>query len=677
MPPSTQLRELRQLLELYCENRISPQQLARLEELARADDVAMQFYLDYIELHGSLIWDFATPAPASMLAASGPQAAIPQQQQQRPRRRRIRTAAAIVVGCIATAILLLGLQKEPNQDAELADGTGSVPEAPLAPHQLRADRIPGPLQLGPVAQNPQPTPPDTVPTPRPPAAAGRPLDDDQIVAEIDRLIAESWQVAGVEPSKPAARNEWTRRVTLDLLGRIPSVDELSRASGERTRAVRVDRLLADSGFARFWATNWTNLLIGRTSDPGINRPAFEKFLRERFARNVPWNQTVAELIAAEGTTEDNGATNFLVAHLNSQAVPATAVTARVFLGIQVQCTQCHDHPFNSSWKQDQFWTLNSFFKQTERKAIAGKSGAETGYRLTSTRRGGPIHYETRSGLMKAAYPRFAGKSVDAGSDTNRRRELAKIVTEEENSQLARAMVNRVWAHFFGRGFTNPVDDMGPHNPPSHPEVLNLLAEQFRLSGFDLRRLIRWVALSRSYSLESRFSAGNAIDAPDVGETPLFSRVYVRAMTPEQVYDSLLVATQADHRSDFDWDTAARRRHEWIQQFLFAHSNEENTESTTFDGSITQALSLMNSQLIQDAMSLQRGTLLADVVDQNSTPTAQIKAICRSVLSRDPSDQELAVFRRLLRKARTRDERIELLKDVLWAYLNSNEFILVH
>lgn len=667
MTTSNPHSELRELLDLYCENQISSQQAARLEQLARIDRESLQFYLDYVELHGNLIWDLAAQAqPHAGVADRVEQAPVPAVVG-----KSSRVAIVVAVACLAliafTSFVLRGNDGE--TEPAMADNGASSEVIVEEPKPRRSVE---PLDLeSSVVTNDRAREEETPE----PAPATTPLTDSEIVAQINLLVRRTWDAAEVTPSPVATEDAWTRRAYLDIVGRIPTSAELQASRSERGRLALVHRLLAEPGYARFWSANWTNLLIGRSSERGVNRAGFDKFLRDRFASNAPWNETVGELIAAEGTTEENGATNFLVAHLNSQAVPATAVTARVFLGLQVQCTQCHDHPFNTELKQDQFWTLNSFFKQTKReRRFSERIGPE--FVLTSTNQGGPTHYETRSGLVKTAFPAFGGQTIDAGEGVNRRKELARILTLEDNDQLARSMVNRVWAHFFGYGFTSPIDDMGPHNSPTHPDLLNLLSSQFRLANFDIKRLITWIVLSEAYGLDSAF-ADNVVDAPSRGEMPLFSRMYVRSMSPEQVYDSLLIATQAHQKPGFDWATARERRHDWIQQFLFAHGNEENTEASTFNGSITQAMSLMNSGLVEDAVSTERGTLLSSIIGKRTSPTDQLTAICRAVLSRDPSDAELAMFRKLLRNERTAAGRTAVLQDVLWAYLNSNEFILVH
>jgi hypothetical protein len=448
----------------------------------------------------------------------------------------------------------------------------------------------------------------------------------------------------------------------------------------------VDRLLDDPAYVRHWTTVWANLLIGRSESRDVSRPALEKFLRDSFARNRPWSEIVFDLVAAEGDFEENGAANFLLAHLNNEAVPATAITARLFLGTQVQCIQCHNHPFND-WKQDQFWELNCFFQQTEKQRAPGSANsAGVRTQLVNIPVGDAIYFETRSGLMRAAYPKFEGTAIDPAPEVNRRLELARLMTAGEKPLLAEALVNRLWEHFLGAGFTRPVDDMGPHNPPTHPELLERLAREFVSSGYDVKQLVRWITSSEAYHLTSRFNDTNEIDDPAAGNPPLFSRVYVRSMSAEQLYDSLLVATRAHHAGAADWAAVAANRRAWLQQFVLALGTDENDEATTFDGTLPQALMMMNGDLIAGAVQGARGTFLHEVLSENSPEVEKLRKLSLAALSRYPTAKETTALRRLLHEqvtARTstgasrQAATAEALQDVFWALLNSSEFILIH
>ena len=390
---------------------------------------------------------------------------------------------------------------------------------------------------------------------------------------------------------------------------------------------------------------WTNLTIGRKQVRFVNRTGMERFFREAFAQNRPWNEVVRELVGAEGRSDENGAVNYLLAQMvnNDEAVQATAKTTRLFMGVQVQCTQCHNHPFNE-WKQDQFWQINSFLRQTRRinhRKFDSASGRQVDdyAELVSGNFSGPVYFEKRSGEMQVAYPIFNDAKVDPGSETNRRRELARLMTSGDNPLIARAMVNRTWAHFMGCGFTTPVDDMGPHKPPSHPELLDRLSQEFVKNGYDVRRLIRWICDSEAYNLTSRAGKKNTVDDPTRGHVPLFSRMYPKPLEAEQLYDSLLMATRAENSGETNWAEAQKQRDAWLQQFIIAFGTDEVDEANTFTGTIPQALLMMNGPLVQKATSAEKGSFLCSVLESDGDETRKIQQLYLSALSRHARGHE--------------------------------------
>lgn len=565
-------------------------------------------------------------------------------------------------------------------------------------------------------------------------AATAPYGGD-VTAIIDQLIARGWQDHGVRPAVEATDGEWCRRVYLDLIGRVPTVAELDAFLSERSaenRANLVNRLLGGEyvdEYARSWAGIWTNLLIGRTGGTMrrslTSRQGMTEYLQGALLENKPYNRLAGELLTATGDARPdmpnfNGAVNFLIEKLDEGGVQATAKTAQIFLGMGVQCTQCHNHPFND-YRQNQFWELNAFFRQTRARvqrdeddpqeryatltdadflgegAGAGRDrrsdivlelrGGQLVDRDAASIRAAPIFYELRNGLVQVAYPvfvdgtaladLFADRGEEFGNsgrltDVNRRAELAKLILASE--EFPRAAVNRLWAHFFGYGFTKPIDDMGPHNPPSHPELLDALAEAFVASGYDLKELMRAIVLSRPYVLSSKIASGNADDDPQQGRPPLFARFYLRQMTAEQLYDSLLAATAADEAVDEDRREAMKQR--WLNQFTTAFGNDEGTEATTFNGSIPQALTMMNGELVARATRTGGESFLARVAgDRDLTDREKIQYLYRAALARTPTREETKACNQLL-AARNGDVPATL-ADVWWAVLNSNEFILVH
>ena len=543
------------------------------------------------------------------------------------------------------------------------------------------------------------------------AGVAFPADDFGIgpVRLINERIAAGWAEAGLKPAAEATESEWCRRVHLDLIGRIPSIGELQRHLAD-TSPDRRPRLVAkllgpdyEDEYARHWTDVWTTVLIGRdTTNDRVDRPGMRRWLREALARNMPYDRFMEELVTATGANADrdgvagfNGAANFLSGKLEDMgvknAVQATARTAQIFLGVQVQCTQCHNHPFNKG-KQNQFWELNAFFRQAE-ALRRYRGGDDVSYvELVDSdwpgEGGNPVeaelYYELRNGLMKVAYPVFLdGTAISRsgylpGTDAagkaygvNRRSELARLI--KGHDLFPRALVNRIWARFLGWGFTRPFDDFGDHNLPSDPELLDGLAERFRGQSFDMKELMRWITLSRPYALSSRFAAGNAADDPSLGETPRFSRFYMRPLEAEQLYESLLTATRAEHAGTAGED-AAKKKDQWLSQFVIAFGTDEGDEATTFNGSIPQVLMMFNGELMKRATELGKGGFLNEVV-RGRRPADAIETLYLAALARKPSAKELAVASGVV-AARGGDVP-GALQDVWWAVLNSNEFILNH
>ncbi len=509
---------------------------------------------------------------------------------------------------------------------------------------------------------------------------------DVLIEKINKLVRQSWQDNLVEPSPVATDGEWLRRIYLDLVGHVPPHDVAEKFLADNDPAKRakiIEQLLDDTAYVRNMTRIWTNLSVGRQTPARVSRAGMQQFYRRAFGLNKPWNQTVFDLLTAEGHFEQNGAVNFWLAQMqmNDDGVQATAATARLFLGIQVQCTQCHNHPFND-WQQDQFWQFNSFFRQLARRDVR-KRDENTGRvvddysELVKRDFEGPIYFEKRSGLMQVALPEYEGKEVDPGYDTDRRLEFAKLVTSPESEPLvARAFVNRMWGHFFGYGFTKPVDDMGPHNPASHPELFNLLVDEFTKSRYDVKRLIRWIANSEAYNLTSRFGKNNEMDNPAAGETPLFSHMYVKSMEPEQLFDSLIIATNAHKSGRTSWEEAERQRNQWMRPFIMAFDTDEGGEATSFNGTIPQALMMMNGNVVKDAISVKPGSFLRETLEQRAPDNVKFRKLFLAAVCRYPTSDESARLSKLMQFKRTPDEKVEAYQDLFWALLNSNEFVFV-
>lgn len=734
--------QLLDLANLYCEQQLTAAQTEQLNELLRSDPTLLSLFTEFLQLHGQLLWDAGLPVGASDPLLPTPRSATrppvpaalaavrPRHQavSSEPRRTRSWISAALVACSLlagAAAVYRLTMARPPQlaetarlpeavdttdgrSERAAADDSGTTLAAAAADAHPQAASTPPhalPSTVQPLTLRglQQPAPATTTVTAAESAAptdastavaATGPVQDEEVISGINQLLAAVWEENIAEPAAPATDSEWVRRVYLTLAGRIPSVEEsvefLQHApttTADRFRRQLVQQLLQDERTSEHLAVMWINLLIGRSNPRNVDADALLAFLQDRFLRNQPWIDTVGELIAAEGRSDQNGATNFLLAHLNDQATPATAVTARLFLGMQVHCTQCHDHPFARDVRQEQFWALNAFFKQTVRQPITvslpdGKQ--KRVWDLQDSPRGGMTFYETLRGQQKAVLPEFAGGRLTAEDGVQRRSQLVQFLKSDPQQHVAQAMVNRMWHHFFGAGFTTPVDDMGPHNPPAHPELLSFLTSAYVRSGYDTRRLMLWIALSDAWQLssgdpeaESAAEFGPLADEP----IPLFTHVSARQMLPEQVYDSIRVAIRSVSRQPIDSSLGSVHRREWVQQFVESYGTDENDERLQFDGNISQALLMMNGEDLEQAIPQAVRAMLNPESGSRPSVAQCLERVAMAVVSRKPTPDEERAFRqryRTLSRSMSSDQaQAVALEDLLWAYLNSSEFMAVH
>ncbi len=613
----------------------------------------------------------------------------------------------------------------PNVEQDPSPAVASTPNSGNPDHQpesgnLATSQVPSPL--GPHAAGQKPTPnvlgSHSLPELSPeilnhsdPQAEPNPSDpklDEAVVARINALIQQRWREEGVRPAPAATDAEWCRRVYLDVLGRIPTVDETLTYLADRSKTKKsrlVNRLLGDgyaltsaSGenyheqFASNWTTVWTNVFLGRTGgqdNPAVDRAGFQQYLLQSLKANKPYNQLAFELLTAVGANRPgvenyNGAVNFLLDNLAENATPATSKTAQIFLGLQLQCTQCHQHPTNG-WKQHHFWEMNAFFRQAQPRSHREQGKLITELVDVDFAGEGPqpdldaaeIYFEHHTGMMKVAYPAFLdGTKIDPSgrvAEVTRRHELATLITNSE--YLPRAAVNRLWAHFLGHGFTAPIDDMGPHSPPSHGELLNHLATCFAAQGYDLKQLVRWITLSEPYGLSSQVPR-NSIDDPQAGP-PLFSYFYMRQMRAEELYDSMQIATHGTPPAGAEAQLAAvsNDRAKWLEQFSLAYDTDENDEANLFNGGLNQSLMMWNGELMDAATSGSQGTFLHRVASSKLSDVEKIHQLFVAALGRGATTSELRVVQQALRHHR--GNSLAALQDLWWTLLNQSEFILNH
>jgi len=526
----------------------------------------------------------------------------------------------------------------------------------------------------------------------------KPMSEQDILTSITRELSKQWKEQGVTPSEFASDLKWVRRVYLRLIGRVPTTNELTPFfegnSDPDKREALVNRLLFSSQYSeeylQHWTNLWTNTLIGRHGGTGkdkANRAGLAKYIYASLQVNKPYNQIVRELLAATGDSDPdsdrfNGAVNFLLASVNGDDTTlATARTTSIFLGQKLQCAQCHNHP-SSDIAQNQFWEMDAYFSQLHTSPVRkdeqfGFSLSNKDFQGVETPGGDAGNYfEQSNGVARLAFPTFLGHPEPSASGAvdnfDRRSRLAALVSN--SPLLERTLVNRMWSHFFGYGFTSDVDDMGPHVQVSHPQLLESLANQTRANKYNLKSVLKWLALSDPFLRSSIYSPSNGIDSPELGDQPLFSRYYSRQLEPEEVYQSLLALSGTLRTPDsFGQQQLAQRS--WLGQFTRQRETDEAGEISSFKGDIQQSLILMNGELMKKATKLESHTVLGKIVASANLTQVKVQQLFMAALARHPSKEELTKIKQLSLQAQA-DEQ-QFLQDIWWALLNSSEFILDH
>ncbi len=525
--------------------------------------------------------------------------------------------------------------------------------------------------------------------------------------KINELLAKAWTDNKVRPSARATDYEFIRRVYLDLIGRIATPAEVRHFEMNRDRVKLVHRLLYDKvkiegheydypeEFAKNWANIWTVWLMTRSANP-VYQEQMRVWLEDLFARGGSHKEMVEKLLAATGKSNDNGAVNYILRNIGQpqeggqpakdgvfDAVPITSRTTRLFLGLQTQCVQCHDHPFNPDWKQSNFWGVNVFFRQIDREPLMLGRQRNAADAPVLTLKDDPslndeaiTSYEKRNGMVQYTKAVFLdGRKVDFTKDTRPRRQvLAELVTSSE--MFPKAYVSRIWGHLFGRGMNEhpAVDDFGEHNKVVHPELLDYLAKEFaaetpdyppnQYNAYDPKKLLFWICTSEAYGLSSQPNPTN--DKPDADV--FFSRMPLKAMTPEQLFESLATATEG--KVEKLTEERRKRREEWIKKLVVNFGDDEGKE-ITFNGTLLQALMLMNGKELSEAIKTRdRGTLVEAIKKGKGNPNRVIEELYLAALNRRPGTEASRI-------GRYKSNDPNFYADLFWALLNSNEFILNH
>ncbi|MFN8709456.1 MAG: DUF1553 domain-containing protein [Planctomyces sp.] len=508
-----------------------------------------------------------------------------------------------------------------------------------------------------------------------------PLTPAETAAQIDRILAESWSQSQVQPAEVADDFEFLRRLFLDLAGRIPSVSEIRNFSEmpvESRRSDITERLLDSAAYVRHFTTVWRNGLIPQAESQREYRtliPGFQAWLWNHIAQNTPYDVMVRDIIESplmrdrtSNTLLSSGSSPeafFLVRDLKPEEL-ATG-TARAFLGVRLDCAQCHHHPFDH-WKREQFWSFAAFYSRISPDEASANRDAVNVSSLLNSGEEHVIQIPGTETSVPATY--LNGQKPEWKQGDLPRTVLAHWVTAPTNPYFSKMAANRLWAQFFGQGIVHPADDFSDNNPPSHPEVLKLLADQLVAHDFDLQFLIRTITATRAYQLTSRMSHESQSDVSQ------FSRSALRGLTPEQLFDSLAEAVgyYQPYRTENPFlqeDNSPRSR--------FLELYRDDTESPLqHQTTILQALAMMNGEFVDNATSLESSRTLRAVVEFPLMSDAErIDTLFLSTLSRLPSEEERKELELLMVKISDRKEIGNSLGDVFWVLLNTSEFLLNH
>lgn len=484
---------------------------------------------------------------------------------------------------------------------------------------------------------------------------------------IDRLAWDNLARLGIAPAELADDATFLRRVFLDAIGTLPTEKEVRAFLGDTRadkRARLIKELLERPEYADYWAMRWSDLLrVDRDTISSAGAVAMTRWLRKQLAENRPYDEMVRAIITARGNTADEGPAAIYRALTTPEEMSRSF--SQVFLGVRIQCAQCHHHPADR-WGQEDYFAFAGFFTGISQKNLpSGNPGISLhpGTDLKHPRTGKPV--PTRA--LGAAVANFEGVA-------DRRAVLARWMTSPDNPFLDRAIANRLWSHYFGRGLVEPLDDIRATNPATNEPLLAALAKHLRDSKYDLKAFTRTLLESRLYQLGER-TAGSPIDEQN------FSHAMPRAIPAEVLLDAICQATGVPEKFN-GWPKGYRAIQVWdnrMPSYFFRIFGRPVRASVcecerSNEPSIAQALHLMNSEEIMRKVRAREGTARR-LARSDLAPRAMIESLYLSTLSRYPSDKEQSLMLRVF--AESGDDRQAAVEDILWALLNTRGFVYNH
>jgi hypothetical protein len=499
---------------------------------------------------------------------------------------------------------------------------------------------------------------------------------------IDELVFKKLQTVGMPPSELCDDSTFLRRVTLDIAGRLPTLEE-SKQFLDDTRSDKrerwIGRLLETPEYAEYFANKWTALLRNKRTDPKQNRMtyAFHAWVRDSLLENKPYDQFVRELLTAAGDVSQNPPTAWF--RQVKDTTTQLEDTAQVFLGQRLKCAECHHHPFER-WSQQDYYGFAAFFSQ-----VARKPSTQPGDEVVFVKR--TVASATNKKTKQAVKPAGLGATpVTLSADDDARQALTDWMTNPGNRFFARSLVNRYWKHFFNRGLVEPEDDMRDTNPATNPELLDALAKAFVESGYDLKKLVRTICASQTYQLSSVPNEHNRIDKQN------FSRYYPKRLTAEVLLDSVNAVTKSE--SAFAGLPAGTRAVQLpdnsfnaASYFLTVFGRPDMASSCecerSQDASLAQSLHLLNAKDIQEKLARDGGRAAALAEDSTRSDDEKLRELYLLTYSRGPNAKEIETAKSHITKKlaampdKEASAKRQAYEDIVWALINTKEFLFSH
>jgi hypothetical protein len=493
---------------------------------------------------------------------------------------------------------------------------------------------------------------------------------------VDKHVFAKLKLMTILPSDLCTDSEFIRRAYLDVCGMLPTPEESAKFLDDKDpqkRTKLIDALLAKPEYADFWALKWLDVLRSNRKTiqvKGVN--AFQLWLRENLLRNEPLDEMIRELLTANGSTYANPPANYY--RIAKDPTSLAETTAQLFFGVRMQCAKCHNHPFEAITQDDYYSTAAWFARVKTKKDVttAGKKPEDPGAEVVFDLRDGEVTQPRSGKTMAPKFLKGAAPTIPPGKD--RREVFAEWLTGPANPYFAKSVVNRVWYHLMGKGIVDPVDDFRDSNPPSNDELLDALAKDFVSHKFDLKSLIRTIMTSRTYQFSATPNETNKDDAK------YFSHTVTKLLTAEQLLDALCDVTAVPEKfAGLPLGTRAIQlpdgevNHPFLKTFgqpareLACECERES------DSNLAQALQLINGPTINDKLrnpNNRLGKLLADKKNEKDI----LDALYMAALARPATDAERAPA--LSHVAKNQDKR-KAWEDVLWAILNTREFLFRH